>query len=99
MTGTRDGAIQRSLQFFDNGGFRDRLAELVAIRSTSQEPEHAPDCARYVEHVARWLKGMGFAVQVHANPAGRGLGPILTAERLEPDARQTVLTYGYVVTN
>ena len=95
MTGTRGGAIKRALDFFDSGGFRDRLAGLVAIRSTSQEPEHEPDCQRYVEHVSGWLKRMGFSVQVHPNPAGRGLGPILLAQRLEPGARQTVLTYGH----
>jgi acetylornithine deacetylase/succinyl-diaminopimelate desuccinylase-like protein len=95
MTGTRDGAIRRARDFFDTGRFRDRLAALVAIRSTSQEPEHAPDCQRYVEHVAGWLGRMGFSTQVHANPAGKGLGPILVAERLEPGARQSVLTYGH----
>jgi acetylornithine deacetylase/succinyl-diaminopimelate desuccinylase-like protein len=95
MTGTRGGAIKRALDFFDNGGFRDRLAGLVATRSTSQEPEHAPDCQRYVEHVSGWLERMGFSVQVHPNPAGGGLGPILLAQRLEPGARQTVLTYGH----
>ena len=95
MTGTRDGASARALRFFDTGDFRTRLAELVAIPSTSQEPEHAPDCQRYVEHVAGWLRRMGFSASTHPNPAGEGLGPILLAERLEPGARRTVLTYGH----
>jgi hypothetical protein len=31
--GTRDGALARVTSFFDSNGFRDRLAELVAIPS------------------------------------------------------------------
>ena len=40
---TRDGAIARALGFFDRGGFRDHLASLVAIPSTSQDPAHAAE--------------------------------------------------------
>ena len=33
---SRGGALARALTFFDSNGFRDRLAALVAIPSTSQ---------------------------------------------------------------
>ena len=57
-------------RFSTRGGFRDRLAELVAIRSTSQEPGHEADVRRYLDEAIRpWLERMGFAVAVHANPA------------------------------
>jgi hypothetical protein len=53
--GTRDGALARATQFFDAGGFCDRLAELVAIPSTSQDPGHEADVRRYLDttNVAR----------------------------------------------
>ena len=47
--GTRAGAIGRALAFFDGTGFRDRLAELVAIPSTSQDPGHEADVQRYLD--------------------------------------------------
>ncbi len=93
--GTRDGAIALALQTFDRGGLIDRLGELVAIPSTSQEPDHAPDLLRYLEQGIRpWLERLGFAVAIHPNPDAAG-GPILTAERLEDAARPTVITYGH----
>ena len=91
----RAAAIARALDHFDSGGFRARLAELVAIPSTSQEPEHAADLARYLEAgIGPWLRELGFTVALHANPEA-GAGPILTAERIEDPARPTVLTYGH----
>jgi acetylornithine deacetylase/succinyl-diaminopimelate desuccinylase-like protein len=93
--GTREGAIARTLQFFDSGDFRDRLAGFVAIPSTSQDPGHEADVQRYLQDAIRpWLERMGFTVAVHPNPRA-GFGPILTAERIEDPARPTVLTYGH----
>jgi acetylornithine deacetylase/succinyl-diaminopimelate desuccinylase-like protein len=93
--GTREGAIARATEFFDRGGFRDRLAELVAIRSTSQDPGHEAEVRRYLDGaIGPWLQRMGFAVATHPNPVA-GFGPILTAERIEDAARPTVLTYGH----
>ncbi|MBV9539260.1 MAG: M20/M25/M40 family metallo-hydrolase [Acidisphaera sp.] len=93
--GSREGAIARALDAFDSGRFRDRLAELVAIQSTSQDPGHEAEVRRYLEAGMRpWLERMGFAVAIHDNPRG-GAGPILTAERREDGAGATVLTYGH----
>jgi hypothetical protein len=91
--GTRDGAIATATRFFYSGGFRDRLAELVAIPSTPQDPGHEADVRRYLDATIRpWLERMGFAVAIHPNPHP-GFGPILTAERMEDPARPTILTY------
>jgi len=91
---SREGAVARALGFFDDG-FRDRLAALVAIPSTSQDAGHDGDLRRYLEQAIRpWLERLGFAVTVHDNPRA-GFGPILTAERIEDRARPTVLTYGH----
>jgi acetylornithine deacetylase/succinyl-diaminopimelate desuccinylase-like protein len=93
--GTREAALARALGFFDGGGFRARLAELVAIPSTSQDPGHDADLRRYLEAAIRpWLERMGFTVVLHENPSP-GLGPILTAERMEDPSLPTVLTYGH----
>ena len=57
---SRDGAIAQALAFFDGGGFRDRLAELVAIPSTSQDPGHEADVDRYLrETMQPWLARLG----------------------------------------
>src|SRR6185437_4862500 len=45
---SREGAIARALAYFDGNGFRDRLAGLVAIPSTSQDPAHEADVRRYL---------------------------------------------------
>ena len=93
--GTRERAIARALQFIDSGDFRDRLAELVAIPSTSQEPEHEADVRHYLDGAIRpWLERMDFAVEIHPNPVA-GFGPILLAERIEENATLNALTYGH----
>ena len=92
---SRDGAVGRALSYFDSNGFRDRLGQLVAIPSTSQDSGHEADVQRYlVDAMAPWLERMGFAVEIHPNPVA-GFGPILLAERLEGTDRPTVLTYGH----
>ena len=92
---TRDHAIDRALASFDAGDFRDRLAGLVAIPSTSQDAAHRADVQRYLQDAIRpWLETMGFTTAIHANPEP-GLPPILTAERIEAPGLPTVLTYGH----
>lgn len=92
---TREDAVAAALGFFDSGAFRDRLAGLVAIPSTLQDPDHERDVWRYLDEAIRpWVEGMGFTVQVHPNPKP-GFGPILVAERIEDPAYRTVLTYGH----
>ena len=67
--GSRDAAIAQALSSFDDGGFKRRLADLVAIPSTSQDPGHEADLHRYLEQAIRpWLEQMGFVVQLHPNP-------------------------------
>jgi acetylornithine deacetylase/succinyl-diaminopimelate desuccinylase-like protein len=92
---SRQSALARALTDFDSNRFRNHLAELVAVPSTSQDPGHEADVQRYLaEAIQPWLERMGFAVEIHPNPAA-GFGPILFAERLEGPDRPTVLTYGH----
>lgn len=91
---TRQGAIDRALTFFDDGSFETRLAALVAIRSTSQDPEHAAELPRYLtEGIQPLLDRLGFTATIHDNPIP-GSGPILLAERIEGPG-PTVITYGH----
>jgi acetylornithine deacetylase/succinyl-diaminopimelate desuccinylase-like protein len=93
--GTRESAIARALRQFDEGQFRNHLAELVAIPSASQQPERAADVRRYLDGAIQpWLTRMGFRVEIQPNPEP-GFGPILFAERLEGPDRPTILTYGH----
>ncbi|MBN8874516.1 MAG: M20 family metallopeptidase [Rhodospirillales bacterium] len=94
MAGTRDAAIARATEYFDTA-FKQHLADLVAIPSTSQDPGHEADVQRYLDDAIRpWIERMGFTVAIHPNPRP-GFGPILTAERIEDPSRPTVLTYGH----
>src|ERR1700750_3045744 len=90
---SRDAALARALTHFASGSFRDRLGELVAIPSTSQDPGHEADVQRYLDFAMRpWLERMGFSVSIHPNPVS-GFGPILVAERIEDRSYAPVLTY------
>ena len=91
---TRQHAIDETLAFFDDGRFEERLARLVAIRSTSQDPAYAAELPRYLhEGVGPLLDQLGFTATIHPNPEGGG--PILLAERIEDPAFTTVITYGH----
>ena len=92
---SREGALTRALDYFNSNGFRSRLAGLVAIPSTSQDPGHEADVQRYLaDAIQPWLERMGFTVAIHPNPSA-GFGPILTAERIEDPTFKTILTYGH----
>jgi acetylornithine deacetylase/succinyl-diaminopimelate desuccinylase-like protein len=95
---TREDAIARAHAAFADNSFRDRLAALVAIPSTSQDSVHAPDLDRYLRlAIAPWLARLGFQASIHENPEP-GFGPILTASRIEDPALPTVITYGHADT-
>ena len=93
MSGSRDSGVAAALAFFDEGGFERRLSDLVAIRSTSQDPGHEADLHTYLATITPWLEQLGFTCSVHDNPVA-GSGPILLAERLEA-VGPTVITYGH----
>ncbi len=95
MDAEREAAVRAALACFDDGSFRDQLAALIAIPSTSEEPEHAADVLRYLEEaIGPWLARLGFTVGIHSNPVA-GMGPILAATRIEDPKLPTVLTYGH----
>lgn len=94
-TGSREAALARASAEFDSGRFRDHLVRLVAVQSTSQEPDHSGDLSRYLEEeISPWLTRMGFTTSIEPNPEA-GFGPILFAERIEAPDLPTVLSYGH----
>ena len=92
---TRDAAIARATAYFDDGGFEADLARRVAIASTSQERAGRPELRRYLaDEIAPVLAALGFAVEIADNPEEGG-PPVLHAERIEPGAGLTLLSYAH----
>jgi acetylornithine deacetylase/succinyl-diaminopimelate desuccinylase-like protein len=95
LMATRDGALARAAGFFDQGGFKALLGDLVAIPSTSQDPGAEAALEAYlVQGIRPWLERLGFAATIHPNPLP-GFGPILTATRIEEAGLPTILLYGH----
>ena len=92
---SREGAIERVERAFDEGEFLDTLTRRVAIASTSQEPEWAPELSRYLqEEIGPALANdLGCDWEVLPNPDEAG--PLLIAERREGEGLPTVLVYGH----
>ena len=91
---TREAAIDRAVAYFDSGAMKRDLARRVAIPTESQNPERAPELARYVETEMRpALEALGFACRVLTDPSAKG--PFLYAERIEDPSLTTVLGYGH----
>ena len=91
---TRDAAIAMAHRFLDDGSFAQELARRVAIPTESQNPERAPELARYLaEEMRPALEGLGFACRLLREEGAPG--PFLLAERIEAPALPTVLGYGH----
>jgi acetylornithine deacetylase/succinyl-diaminopimelate desuccinylase-like protein len=91
---SRAAAIAAAEAYFDEGRFAADLARRVAIPTESQVEERAPVLRAYLaDEIAPSLARLGFTSEVIDNPV-RG-GPMLIAERREPDAATTVFGYGH----
>ncbi|MFZ4530511.1 MAG: M20 family metallopeptidase [Alsobacter sp.] len=91
---TRSDAIARAVACFDDGSLQANLARLVAIPTESQNPDRAPELARYVDAEMRpLLESLGFSCRVLTHP--RAKGPFLLATRIEDPGLPTVLGYGH----
>ena len=92
---SREQAIAQTLACFDDGRFQQVLARRVAVRTESQDPASAPLMHAYLQgEIVPQLQRMGFACRVVENPVLPRC-PFLLAERLEPGAAFTLLTYGH----
>lgn len=92
---SRELAIANTLAHFDSGAFLAALSRRVAYRTESQGAGRPDDLHAYLdEELAPSLEALGFSCAKLANPVA-GKGPFLIAERLEPGAAFTVLSYGH----
>ena len=92
---SRHQAVTQALACFDDGRFQQTLARRVAFRTESQDATSGPILQAYLDdEIAPQLRALGFACRVVDNPIP-GKSPFLLAERMEPGAAFTLLTYGH----
>jgi acetylornithine deacetylase/succinyl-diaminopimelate desuccinylase-like protein len=92
---SRQQAIEQTLARFDDGRFQQTLARRIAFRTESQDAASGPILRSYLDdEIAPQLEALGFTCRVVDNPIA-GKSPFLLAERIEPGAAFTLLTYGH----
>ncbi|MDR7148643.1 acetylornithine deacetylase/succinyl-diaminopimelate desuccinylase-like protein [Hydrogenophaga palleronii] len=92
---SRHQAVTQALACFDDGRFQQTLARRVAFRTESQDATSGPILQSYLDdEIAPQLQALGFVYRVVGNPIP-GKSPFLLAERIEPGASFTLLTYGH----
>ena len=92
---SRDDAVARATDYFDDGTFEAEMARRVAIPSESQTQDGLPHCRRYLEdEMVPAFHAMGFQTRIFDNPV-ETCGPILLATLTEDPGLPTVLGYGH----
>ncbi|MEO8922767.1 MAG: M20 family metallopeptidase [Caldimonas sp.] len=92
---SRTRAINEVLASFDDGRFLATLARRVGFRTESQDPASGPILRSYLsDEIATSLAALGFTSCIVDNPASER-SAFLLAERIEPGAAFTLLTYGH----
>ena len=92
---TREATIEHSLDYFDNGSFKNDLSKLIEIPTESQVKTGVKHCLRYLNFsMVPAFESMGFKTKIYENPI-LNAGPILLATRIEDPDLPTVLGYGH----
>lgn len=92
---SRQQAIDQTLACFDDGRFKRVLERRVAMRTESQDPASGPALRAYLsDEMVPGLERLGFACRIVENPVTARC-PFLLAERREPGAAFTLLSYGH----
>ena len=89
----KEKAVQHATQYFDKGYFRKDLAELISVKTESQNNECNLE-NYYDQNIIPMLMKMGFKCKVMENPVSKA-NIILFAERIENADFSTILTYGH----
>jgi len=89
----KEKAVQHATQYFDKGYFRKGLAELISVKTESQNNECNLE-NYYAQNLIPMLVKMGFKCKVMENPLSKA-NIILFAERIENADFNTILTYGH----
>lgn len=94
---TRSDALNSASDYFESGRLQSDLADLVAYRTESQNPDQAPVLAEYLTTaILPRLEALGFECTMHDNPiTHKASGPFLFGTRIEDPALPTILTYGH----
>ena len=91
---SRDAALERARNSFDQGEFRATLARRVALPTESQNPERGPVLRQYLEQeIGPSFEAMGFSCRILEHAKAKA--PFLLAERIESPAAVTVFGYGH----
>ena len=89
----KEKAVQHTTQYFDKGYFKKDLAELISVKTESQNNECNLE-NYYDQNIIPMLVKMGFKCKVMENPLSKA-NIILFAERIENAEFSTILTYGH----
>lgn len=89
----KEKAVQHATQYFDKGYFKKDLAELISVKTESQNNECNLE-NYYDQNIIPMLVKMGFKCKVLENPLYKA-NIILFAERIENADFSTILTYGH----
>ena len=89
----KEKAVQHATQYFDKGYFKKDLAELISVKTESQNNECNLE-NYYDQNIIPMLVKMGFKCRVMENPLSKA-NIILFAERIENADFSTILTYGH----
>lgn len=88
----RDAAIAKAEAYVDSGDLRADLARRICMPTESQNPERTPILTDYIEaEIGPAFEALGFSCRKLSQDGW----PFLYAERLEDEARPTVLGYGH----
>lgn len=92
---SREDALGKTADYWQDGSFVADLARLVAYPTESQESSQRPELDRYLQQAIKpRLEKMGFDISLYDNPVSGG-APILVGKRLEGASLPTVLIYGH----
>ena len=89
----KEKAVQHATQYFDKGYFKKDLAELISVKTESQNNKCNLE-NYYNQNIIPMLMEMGFKCKVMENPLSKA-NIILFAERIENANFSTILTYGH----
>jgi len=89
----KDKAVQHASHYFDEGGFKKDLSELIAVKTESQNQKYNLK-NYYKNNIIPMLTEMGFKCNIMKNSSPEA-NVFLFAERIENHNFKTILTYGH----
>jgi acetylornithine deacetylase/succinyl-diaminopimelate desuccinylase-like protein len=92
---SRDQALSKIDDYFNNGEFEAELARRIAFKTESNLAGCEAALQAYLDdELVPCLADLGFTCEIFPNPRADA-GPFLVARRIEGDDLPTVMTYGH----